>query len=380
MGPYTPNQPFLGSVLTTPSSATRATAGLAVAPEPGVVLSEDPLSPWRRLYRAALGAAGRPRIVHWTLDLAAVGFIVLAFSTAALSAEFLFHCVFVVLVLHAFLFGLRGTLIRIALVSIPLLVYADAQAFGLVEPPLELTEWPLMFVIAALVAWMADMRSSTSRRYAALFRLASERLLTVEEDERRRVAGELHDGIGQVLTALTLTLDATMDSGPTPTIRRRVASARQLADTALAQTRDLSHRMRPARLEERGLVRAVRDLAAQSGFDVVVEAADIEPDNDLLGPTATVEVYRIIQEALANAARHSGAPGAHLAITRHTEGLLVTIADDGRGFDPAAVAESGIGLAGMMERARLLGGQLSIVSSPASGTLVSLSVPIVKPN
>jgi signal transduction histidine kinase len=329
-----------------------------------------------RLAQAAVRAAGRPRLVHWALDIAALGFIALAFFTEALSAEFLFHCVFVVLVLHAFLFGLRGTLIRIALVSIPLIVYADAQAFGLVEPPLELTEWPLMFVIAVLVAWMADMRSSTSRRYALLFRLASERLLTVEEDERRRVAGELHDGIGQVLTALTLNLDAAIDNAPIETMRHRVASARQLADTALAQTRDLSHRMRPARLEERGLVTAVRDLAAQSGFEVVVEAGEVAGDSALLGPTATVEIYRIIQEALANAARHSGASGAHLAITRHADRLLVEIADDGRGFDPAEVAESGIGLAGMLERARLLGGQLSITSSLERGTLVSLTVPI----
>ena len=129
-------------------------------------------------------------------------------SHSPLSAEFLFHCVFVLLVLHAFLFGLRGTLLRIGLVSVPLLLYADARAFGLDMPPLELTEWPLMFVIAALVAWMAEKRASTSRRYATLFRSASERLLTVEEDERRRIAGELHDGVGQVLTALTLTLDA----------------------------------------------------------------------------------------------------------------------------------------------------------------------------
>jgi signal transduction histidine kinase len=320
--------------------------------------------------------ASRQRLVHWTLDLAALGFIVLAFSTAALSAEFLFHCVFVVLVLHAFLFGLRGTLVRIALVSIPLIVYADARAFGLVEPPLELTEWPLMFVIAVLVAWMADLRSSTSRRYASLFRLASERLLTVEEDERRRVAGELHDGIGQVLTALTLTLDAAIDSAPIGTMRRRVASARELADTALAQTRDLSHRMRPARLEERGLVTAVRDLASQSGFEVVVEAAESAGDPQLLGPTATVEIYRIVQEALANAARHSGARRAHLAITRHADRLLVEVVDDGRGFDPAEVADSGIGLAGMLERARLLGGQLAITSAPGKGTLVALSVPV----
>jgi signal transduction histidine kinase len=309
------------------------------------------------------------------LDAAAIGFSVLAFSQSAISAEFLFHCVFVLLVLHAFLFGLRGTLLRIGLASIPLLVFAEAKTFGLQEPTLELTEWPLMFVIAALVALIADKRNSTSRRYASLFLKASERLLTVEEDERRRIAGELHDGVGQMLTALTLTLDAAEAEPDFATSRKRVASARTLADQALAGTRDLSHRIRPARLEERGLVAAVRDLASRSGFPVVVHANAAASVPQVLGATATVEVYRIVQEALANAAHHSGAPRAQVSIMGQDERLTVVVADDGRGFDPDSVPESGIGLAGMMERSRLLGGELSIESAPLAGTRVTVSVP-----
>jgi two-component system sensor histidine kinase UhpB len=179
-----------------------------------------------------------------------------------------------------------------------------------------------------------------------------------------------------VLTALTLTLDAAAAPMTASEVRERVVAARSLADTALAQTRDLSHRMRPARLEERGLVTAVRDLAAQSGFDVTVEANAGAADPDLLGPTATVEVFRIIQEALANAARHSGAPGAHLTIARRDEQLLVEVADEGRGFDPAAVADSGIGLAGMVERARLIGADLAVATAPGAGTVLSLALPI----
>jgi signal transduction histidine kinase len=333
---------------------------------------------WRdAVERAVSRLRGNPRAVQLLLDLAAIGFILLTFTTTALSAEFLFHCVFVLLVLQAFLFGLRVTLVRIALVSVPLLLYADAKAFGLSEPPLELTEWPLMFVIAVLVAWMADRRETTSRRYAALFRRASERLLTVQEDERRRIAGELHDGVGQVLTALTLTLDAANAAPQAELATRRVRLARRLADTALAETRDLAHRMRPARLEERGLVAAVRDLADQSGFPVRVVADGSTVDPLLLGPTATVEVYRIVQEALANAARHSGAGRAQVSITRQDGRLTVVVADAGKGFDPAEVPDAGIGLAGMLERSRLLGGQLSIESAPNAGTRVTVSLPAV---
>ncbi|MEA2610005.1 MAG: two-component system, chemotaxis family, CheB/CheR fusion protein [Chloroflexota bacterium] len=353
-----------------PKVAVRAKVALEGAP--------GGLRRWREgIHRLVSAVRGNPWFIQLTLDLVGIGFIALAFSHPALSAEFLFHCVFTLLVLHAFLFGLRGTLLRIALASVPLLLYADARAFGLEEPPLELTEWPLMFVIAALVALMADRRNSTARHYAGLFRRASERLLTVEEDERRRIAGELHDGVGQVLTALTLTLDAAATEPDLAIARKRVRSARSLADNALAGTRDLSHRIRPTRLEERGLVAAIRDLASQSGFPVGVRADDSAADPQLLGATATVEVYRIVQEALANAARHSGAPRAQVSVARQDGRLSVVVSDEGHGFDPAEAPESGIGLAGMLERSRLLGGQLSIESAPGAGTRVTVSVPTV---
>jgi signal transduction histidine kinase len=350
------------------------------APEVAVRLqgaTEDGRHSWQdRIDRSFARRRANPRFVQSLLDVASIGFIGLAFAHTGLSAELLFHCVFTLLVLHAFLFGLRGTLVRIGLVWIPLLVFVDAKRFGIDEPPLELTEWPLMFVIAVLVAWMAERRNSTARHYAGLFRRASERLLTVEEDERRRVAGELHDGVGQVLTALTLTLDAAESEPDAAVARRHVATARTLAGTALGATRDLSHRMRPARLEELGLVAAVRDLASRSGFPVVVTADEgAAGDPHLLGATATVEVYRIIQEALANAAHHSGAPRAQVSVAREDGRLTVVVADEGRGFDPAEVSESGIGLAGMVERSRLLGGQLSIESAPEAGTRITVSLP-----
>jgi signal transduction histidine kinase len=340
------------------------------------VTAAQPLaSPWlSRLPRRLLHASNRRWVIQGGLDLLAVAFIVMAFGQLSpFSAELLFHGVFVTLVLHAFLFGLRPTLIRIGLVSIPLVVYAEAKLFGLSEPPLELTEWPLMFVIAGLVAWMADRRASTSQRYATLFRNASERLLTVEEDERRRVARELHDGVGQVLTALTLTLDAAANDRDGAGARQKIAAARSLADTALADTRELSHRMRPARIEERGLVTALRDLAAQSGFPVAVRS-DLNGAGQRLGSTATVELYRISQEALANAARHSGAEGAFVALWEGDGRVWVEVSDHGHGFDPSDIPESGIGLAGMRERARLIGGDLSVRTGPA-GTTIIVSVP-----
>jgi two-component system sensor histidine kinase UhpB len=316
------------------------------------------------------------RFAQVVVDLASVVTVVLTFATTFLPADVMFHIVFVLLTVQAFLFGLRPTLLRIGIVSIPLLVYANARLFGLNEPRFDLAEWPLMFVIAVLVAWMADRVDTTAKRYASLFRQASERLLTVEEDERRRIALELHDGVGQVLAAMTLTLDAAGGSLAPRARAQRVGSARRMAATALAEVRHLAHAMRPARLEERGLTAAVRDLAGQSGFPVRVH---IGPELDplpALEPTVTVGVYRIVQEALANAARHSGAAVAHVSISAPDGRLAVLIADDGCGFDPGAAVDPGIGLAGMYERAELLGGHLSIQSAIDHGTRVSLDLPL----
>jgi signal transduction histidine kinase len=105
----------------------------------------------------------------------------------------------------------------------------------------------------------------------------------------------------------------------------------------------------------------------------------VDPEVDprpALDPTATVGVYRIVQEALANAARHSGAPVAHVWISSRDRRLSVLVVDEGHGFDRASAADPGIGLAGMYERAELLGGRLSIQSAPEHGTRVSLDLPL----
>jgi signal transduction histidine kinase len=316
------------------------------------------------------------RLAQVVLDLAGIGIVVLTFAHTPVPAEVTFHVIFVLLTVHAFLFGLSGTMLRIGIVSVPLLVYANAGFFGWDEPSFDLSEWPLMFLIAILVAWMADRRDATARRYASLFRQASERLLTVEEDERRRIALELHDGVGQVLTALTLTLDAAGSAGRSDGAQE-IGAARRLAETALAEVRHLAHWMRPARIEERGLVAAIRDLASQSGFPVRVE---VEPELDpppTLEPTVTVGAYRIVQEALANAARHSGAPAAHVSLGLQAGHLSVVVTDHGCGFDLGAATDSGIGLPGMYERAELLGGRLSIRSQKERGTRVTLDFPIL---
>ena len=324
---------------------------------------------WRRLL------VTHPRRVEVALDVAAIGFAVLTLVQAA-PAEFLIHAIFVVLVLHAFLFGLSGTLWRIGIVSVAVVVYAAAPAFGAPFPDLELTEWPLMFVIAVLVAGMADRRAATARLYEALFRRASDRLLTVQEDERTRLARELHDGVGQTMTALSLTLDAVGGGGASDDSRARIATARQLAEEALADTRELANRLRPARLEQVGLAAAIRDLGARAGIPVQVDIDPAAAEVGIIDATGSVEAYRIVQEAISNAARHSGAPSIHVAVGRAGDTLRIVVSDAGRGFDPGLGRQGGLGLMGMNERAVLLGARLSIESALGRGTRVALDVPL----
>lgn len=324
---------------------------------------------WRRLL------VTHPRRVEVALDVAAIGFAVLTLVQAA-PAEFLIHAIFVVLVLHAFLFGLSGTLWRIGIVSVAVVVYAAAPAFGAPFPDLELTEWPLMFVIAVLVAGMADRRAATARLYEALFRRASDRLLTVQEDERTRLARELHDGVGQTMTALSLTLDAVGGGGASDDSRARIATARQLAEEALADTRELANRLRPARLEQVGLAAAIRDLGARAGIPVKVDIDPAAAEVGIIDATGSVEAYRIVQEAISNAARHSGAPSIHVAVGRAGDTLRIVVSDTGRGFDPGLGRQGGLGLMGMNERAVLLGARLSIESALGRGTRVALDVPL----
>ena len=361
---------------------------LAIPPYTPAIPDATPFPGQRPDDAGAIGSPSASQVERWTsrlrtnrrvsqgvVDVAAIATIILTFAYPILPADVMFHVVFVLLTVQAFLFGLRATLLRIGIVTLPLLAYANAGLFGIKEPAFDLAEWPLMFVIAVLVAWMADRVDTTARRYASLFRQASERLLTVEEDERRRIALELHDGVGQVLTALTLTLDATVGPRAPDATARGLRQSRKLAETALAEVRHLAHRMRPARLEERGLTAAIRDLASQSGFPVRVHVDRALDPQPALEPTVTIGVYRIVQEALANAARHSGAPVAQVWISLRAGRLSVVVGDEGRGFDPATTVDPGIGLAGMYERAELLGGRLAIQSSTGRGTLVSLDLP-----
>ena len=208
--------------------------------------------------------------------------------------------------------------------------------------------------------------------------------ISAQEDERRRLARELHDETAQTIAALSIALDRARDAldGGGPEAISQIGQAKQLSSRLLAETRRLILGLRPTVLDDLGLLPAIRWYAesylGDTGIDVRMEAS--EPAQRLPGHIE-VALFRIAQEALANVAKHSQARHVDVRLAHDEHEITVTVADDGRGFDVvhalgrAGPAES-VGLLGMQERARLLGGRLEIRSRDGGGTIVRVEVPL----
>jgi signal transduction histidine kinase len=208
--------------------------------------------------------------------------------------------------------------------------------------------------------------------------------ISAQEDERRRLARELHDETAQTIAALSIALDRARDGlvGAGPEAISQIGQAKELSSRLLAETRRLILGLRPTLLDDMGLLPAIRWCAesylGDKGIAVTVEAA---VPAQRLPAHIEVALFRVVQEAIANVARHSRATHVDVRLTNHEGQVAVTVADDGVGFDVARVlAQTGptesVGLLGMQERARLLGGRLEIESRDGGGTLVRVDVPV----
>jgi PAS domain S-box-containing protein len=216
------------------------------------------------------------------------------------------------------------------------------------------------------------------QEYAQGMRALSHRLLDVQETERRHLARELHDEIGQLLTGLRYTLEM---AGRVPVDQRQgqLTEAQRLVRELQARVRALSLDLRPTVLDDLGLRPALLSLfqqyTARTGVRVALEHHGLE---ERLPPAVETATYRIVQEALTNIARHSGAREALVRLRRDEEGLELLVEDRGRGFDARRALAAGTtgGLSGMTERAQLLGGCLRILSAPGGGTCISAELPL----
>ena len=196
--------------------------------------------------------------------------------------------------------------------------------------------------------------------------------LTAQENERQRIARELHDEIGQSLTVALLTLKRAVDAAPAD-IRGDLGDAQETVRASLDEVRSIARRLRPDALEDLGLRSSLHALCNQftqaTGIDVVKQIA---PQADQLMPNVTLVCYRIAQEGLTNIARHSGAQKAWLDLHVNPKELTLRIADNGCG----GVSTEGAGITGMRERALLVDATLTITSPLGQGTEVRLVVPV----
>lgn len=201
---------------------------------------------------------------------------------------------------------------------------------------------------------------------------ASASALAAQENERQRIARELHDEIGQTLTVALLRLKRAVDRAP-ESIKDELADAQEIVRSSLDEVRDIARRLRPDALEDLGLHSALNalctDFGQASGLAVVKH---IVPQSGRLKPDVELVCYRIAQESLTNVARHAEAGKVWLDLHTGATDLTLRIADDGRG----GVDDEGAGINGMRERALLVNADLSITSPPDGGTEVRLVIPL----
>ncbi len=206
-------------------------------------------------------------------------------------------------------------------------------------------------------------------------RRSSHLVLRAQEEERRRVARDLHDEVNQALTAVLLRLEALAQDVP-PEQHDDVAQLKRLTIQAMDELLNLARQLRPTALDDHGLVTAieaqVRGFGERTGIDAHLET---EGDPAALDSEKQTVIYRIAQEALANAGRHAAASRVDVSLTTAGAGANLRVADDGAGFDPVAARRGGLGLEGMAERAKLVGGELDLRSAPGAGTEVTLRLP-----
>jgi signal transduction histidine kinase len=230
---------------------------------------------------------------------------------------------------------------------------------------------------------LLKLEAESNQRFEEIAKARSEmkelsaRLVLAQEDERRNISRELHDEVGQTLTALLVGMGNFSSALPqpmAPALETQMEGLRGLAQSAVRSVRSMALLLRPSMLDDLGLLPALqwqaREMSKRSGVIVDV-ASDSVPDD--LADVYKTAVYRVVQEALHNCEQHAGARQIRVAVRRQDDSLVLSIQDDGRGFDTET--NRGMGLIGMQERIATLGGAVSIDSEVGRGTLILVRLP-----
>lgn len=239
----------------------------------------------------------------------------------------------------------------------------------------------ILTVILAPVVWQLFV--VPVRRLHDARALLLERVLSVQEDERRRIARDLHDGIGQSLTSILLRLRVLAQALPDPALAAQVQAVRSITGETLEDLRHLVRDTRPPVLDDLGLAAAVEKLVVDAGTtdDVATRFTWAGGDPTRLSGPITTALYRIVQEAVTNSLKHAAGSRIDVTIDLSDDAVVGRIVDNGIGFDAAAAVSDSVrsfGLSSMKERALQLGGTVSIDSQPGRGTTVLVRIPVAR--
>ena len=239
-------------------------------------------------------------------------------------------------------------------------------------------------VLLSTIGWYwahsAAVRTMQARSIAeseARLRTLSNQLLTAQEVERRSICRELHDELGQLVTAIHLDLQSATQQEDTARTQSLLHHAIEETDQLLKSLHEIASRVRPSVLDDLGLQEAVETVASEihrrAGVSVETQ---LDFDEAIVSPQIGENTYRIVQEALMNVAKHAETKQASVEIGVNSNDLRITVADHGAGFDPRQLDGSRLGILGMRERAELLGGHFALFSKPGEGTRVDIRIPL----
>jgi signal transduction histidine kinase len=259
---------------------------------------------------------------------------------------------------------------------------SDVQTLRIVvTPPFYQRMWFVLLILTGVAVsegvWQ-QRRLARVRTAAAAQQEFSRRLLASQEQERQRIAGELHDSLGQQLMVIRNRAMLGEQSAEDPKQSRNqfdeiTASAKQAID----EVRAIAHNLRPVNLDRLGLTASIEELVEKLASTTGIQmSADIEPCDGRLSKEAEISCYRIIQESTSNIVKHAEATKAYVELW-HEDGMLqITVRDNGRGMDEATARPArGLGLTSITERVRILGGTLAIESAPGQGTTLHIRIP-----
>jgi signal transduction histidine kinase len=225
-----------------------------------------------------------------------------------------------------------------------------------------------------------DRTSETERKRAedaeSELRRLSNRLVGVQEEERKIISRELHDEVGQILTGLRMELGTLSSLDRDDGFPQRLESVKRLTEEALRSVRNLALLVRPSMLDDLGLQPALQWQAKEfSRRHGVPASVSIQGELDGLPESHRLCLYRAVQEAMTNCGKHADATRVSVNIKQENNRIYVSVRDDGRGFDPSHASTRGLGLLGMKERVRALEGSIDVTSTPGQGTLLALELP-----